>query len=110
MKLKFFSPLLIAFVLIGVLSSNTQIDTAAKREKTPLNITDIKQLKDGNLIVTEKNSKRATIYSPDFTSIRKEIVFDQIPTGIAVSDDKVYVTLFETKGEVAVIDPTTGNV
>lgn len=78
--------------------------SAAQREKDPLCITDIAAATDGNIIVTEKHGKRATIYSPDFTQIKNEISFGQTPTGVTAGNGKIYITLFEKQGEVVILN------
>lgn len=110
MKHKYLFSLLLGVIIAGVLSSNTEPDITVKREKEPLRITDIKQLENGNFIVTEKGSKRATIYSPDFSKIEKEITFGQTPTGIAVNNEKAFITLFDNAGELAIVNTTTGTI
>lgn len=75
------------------------------REKTPLCITDISSTEQGDIIVTEKISKRATIYAPDFIELKNEIKFNQTPTGVTAGKGQIFVTLFDQQGEVVFLTP-----
>ncbi|MEG1615783.1 MAG: YVTN family beta-propeller repeat-containing protein [Bacteroidales bacterium] len=91
------------------LASGTLAGVKAKRSETPLSITDLTALPDGNIVVTEKLTKRATVYTPDFSEIQFEVNFDQVPTGVAYGQEDIYVTLFEKSGELLVLDKQ-GNI
>lgn len=73
-------------------------------DQTPLYPTDLVLDKQGNLIVTEKGRKRVAVYSPDGRKLLKTYDMPEVPTGVTVDETKIYVTTFETKGRLYVLD------
>lgn len=82
----------------------------------PLFTTDIAVLPDGRVVTSNKGDKSVRIYAPDhFAAPAKKWTFEQIPTGIAIGSagdgsGKIYVTTFEKRGTLDVIDLTSGLV
>lgn len=88
---------------------------AEAAENAPLFVTDIAVLSDGRVVTSNKGNKSVRIYAPgNFTVPVKEWVFEQIPTGVAAGaangTEKIYVTTFEKRGTLEVIDLTSGRV
>ena len=84
-------------------------------ENAPLFTTDIAVLSDGRVVTSNKGDKSVRIYDPaNFAVPVKTWTFEQIPTGVtsAVVDgaEKIYVTTFEQRGTLDVIDLGTGRV
>lgn len=84
-------------------------------ENAPLFTTDIAVLSDGRVVTSNKGDKSVRIYDPaNFAVPVKAWTFEQIPTGVtsAVVDgaEKIYVTTFEQRGTLDVIDLGTGRV
>lgn len=81
----------------------------------PLFTTDIAVLSDGRIVTSNKGNRSVRIYAPgNFNSPVKEWEFEQIPTGVATGSadgsEKIYVTTFEKRGTLEVIDLTSGRV
>ena len=84
-------------------------------ENAPLFTTDIAVLSDGRVVTSNKGDKSVRIYDPaNFAVPVKAWTFEQIPTGVtsAVVDgaEKIYVTTFEQRGTLDVIDLGSGRV
>lgn len=87
----------------------------AAAENAPLFTTDIAVLSDGRIVTSNKGNKSVRIYAPDnLAAPVKEWIFEQIPTGVAAGtaggSEKIYVTTFEKRGTLDVIDLTSGRV
>lgn len=88
---------------------------SAAAENAPLFTTDIAVLPDGRIVTSNKGNKSVRIYATgNFAAPVKEWIFEQIPTGVAVGaaggSGKIYVTTFEKRGTLEVIDLTSGRV
>lgn len=88
-----------AFVAMATINLNAQ---------APLYPTDLAIDKDANILMTEKGTKRVAIYSADGKSLLKSYVTDAVPTGLAVDGDNLFVTTFESKGYLKVLDLNSG--
>ena len=62
----------------------------------------------GKLVMSEKGSRRVAVYSADGQKLEKSFAMPEIPTGVAADGNRVYVTTFETKGLLHVLDWPTG--
>ncbi len=87
----------------------------AAAENAPLFTTDITVLSDGRIVTSNKGNKSVRIYAPDnLAAPVKEWIFEQSPTGVAAGtsggSEKIYVTTFEKRGTLDVIDLTSGRV
>ncbi len=79
-------------------------------ETSPLYVTGIGRTDAGGFVVTEKGLKQAVLYSPE-CKIEKKWELDDIPTGVAVKGDKVFITTFGDKqGSVHFLDLSTGKI
>lgn len=81
----------------------------------PLFTTDITTLSDGRIVTSNKGDKTVRIYQPGrWDTPAKSWTLEQIPTGVAVGSiggkEKIYVTTFEKRGTLDVIDLTSGLV
>ena len=84
-------------------------------ENAPLFTTDIAVLSDGRVVTSNKGDKSVRIYDPaDFSAPVKTWNCEQIPTGVVAGtvdgSEKIYVTTFEQRGTLEVIDLGSGRV
>lgn len=77
--------------------------------QSPYYPTDIVVDADGNVLITEKGTKRLAIYSEDGKRLVNSYSMPEIPTGVAVNESNIFVTTFESKGVVRVLDRIKGN-
>ena len=95
--------------------AGTSQTAPAAAENAPLFTTDITVLSDGRIVTSNKGNKSVRIYAPDnLAAPVKEWIFEQTPTGVAAGtsggSEKIYVTTFEKRGTLDVIDLTSGRV
>ncbi|MFI3330200.1 MAG: YVTN family beta-propeller repeat-containing protein [Rikenellaceae bacterium] len=81
---------------------------AADKQTTPLQSTAIVMLDSGEFLFTNKGTKDIRKYSSDFSTVVKSWDFDQVPTGLAVTDTHYYVTTFSSNGELHKINAQSG--
>lgn len=62
----------------------------------------------GKIVLTQKGVKRVDIFSPDGKQLIRSIPFDETPTGIVTDGSKAYITTFETRGMLHIVDLETG--
>lgn len=62
----------------------------------------------GKIVLTQKGVKRVDIFSPDGKQLLRSIPFDETPTGIVTDGSKAYITTFETRGMLHIVDLETG--
>ncbi|MGL4781049.1 MAG: YVTN family beta-propeller repeat-containing protein [Bacteroidales bacterium] len=94
-------------LFIGVCIGFAPLQKTAKRQNDVLNVNDIISTENNTYYITEKNSKRLTQYNADFSQIINEKTFDQTPTGLTNDKRHIYVTLFDSRGELCIIDPVS---
>lgn len=80
----------------------------AAADGSPLFPTDIVRTAEGNIVMTEKGRKRVAVYSSDGIDLEKSFSFRDVPTGLAVRDDRLYVTTFGAKGYLHMLDVKSG--
>lgn len=80
----------------------------AAADGSPLFPTDIVRTAEGNIVMTEKGRKRVAVYSSDGIALEKSFSFRDAPTGLAVRDDRLYVTTFGAKGYLHMLDVKSG--
>lgn len=95
----------VKYWLLGVIVSMT---ISAFAEQTPLYPTGLVLDNQGKLIMSEKGRKRVAVYSSDGRRMEKTYAMPEIPTGVAVCENFLYVTTFETKGVLRVLDLSDG--
>ncbi|MDD4637448.1 MAG: hypothetical protein PHV66_07570, partial [Bacteroidales bacterium] len=85
-------------LLIAALMMNfTQMKDEVYSE-TPVFVTDIKVATNEGVFMSQKGTKSVVLYKKDFSEKVQEWAFDEIPTAIAVTENFLCVTTFETKG------------
>lgn len=62
----------------------------------------------GKYFISEKGTKQVSVYTTDGTKEDLSYKFQEIPTGLAIDNDKMYVTTFETQGLLHVINISDG--
>lgn len=82
----------------------------AYADNVPFFTTDITITGRNELLLTQKGLKRVDLYSADGTELIRSYPFEEIPTGIIADGEKAYVTTFETKGMLHMLDLSTGQV
>ncbi len=95
--------------------AGTSQTAPAAAENAPLFTTDITVLSDGRIVTSNKGNKSVRIYAPDnLAAPVREWIFEQTPTGVAAGtsggSEKIYVTTFEKRGTLDVIDLTSSRV
>lgn len=74
----------------------------------PFFTTDIIKGKSGELILTQKGTKKVDIFSPDGKTCLKSFPVDAVPTGVLFADNHLYVTTSENRGMLQILDAETG--
>lgn len=77
-------------------------------EQKPLFPTGVTLDAQGRLVMSEKGLKRVAVYSADGQKLEKTFAMPEIPTGLAADGNRMYVTTFETKGLLHVLDWPAG--
>lgn len=62
----------------------------------------------GKYFISEKGTKQVSVYTSDGTKEDLSYKFQEMPTGLAIDNDKMYVTTFETQGLLHVINISDG--
>lgn len=79
-----------AILVVSLFAFTTQI--VEQPEGTPLFITDITSYRSG-MIVSQKGVRKVSIYSSDYKERLQEWELDEIPTGVAADEDRIYATV-----------------
>ncbi len=98
-------PLRTRAFLLGVMAGITLSTFANQVPRYP---TGIALNSRGELVIPEKGLKRVAVYSPDGRQLIRSYAMDEEPTGIAVEGNRLYVTTFETKGILKVLNLPDG--
>lgn len=96
-SLKYFLTYILAFALI-----------TAHADNGPHFPTGISVTKDGNLVMSEKGHDRIAIYSPDGKEMKTAYQLTSSPTGVTLSGDMLFVTTFDTKGRLHIMNLSDG--
>ena len=62
----------------------------------------------GRLVIAEKGLRRIAVYSPDGQKLELSYPTCEPPTGVAVSQERLYVTSFETKRLLRILNLDDG--
>ena len=98
-------PLRTRAFLLGVMAGITLSTFANQVPRYP---TGIALNSQGEIVIPEKGLKRVAVYSPDGRQLIRSYAMDEEPTGIAVEGNRLYVTTFETKGILKVLNLPDG--
>ncbi|MDE6172207.1 MAG: YVTN family beta-propeller repeat-containing protein [Bacteroides sp.] len=79
-----------AILVVSLFAFTTQI--VEQPEGTPLFITGITSYRSG-MIVSQKGVRKVSIYSSDYKERLQEWELDEIPTGVAADEDRIYATV-----------------
>lgn len=71
--------------------------------------TDVDLNEKGEIVIAEKGTKRVSYFSSEGRLLRSYPV-GEVPTGILVDTDRVYITTFETEGRLQLLSLNTGKV
>lgn len=80
------------------------------RPEAPLFISDIATDGNGSFFVSERGTLQVNRYDALFQKIIRSWSFDETPTGVAVSGGRLFVTTFQTKGKLFVINLQSNNI
>ncbi|MFR9625016.1 MAG: YVTN family beta-propeller repeat-containing protein [Rikenellaceae bacterium] len=86
------------------------VSLAQVNPNTPLKLTDIAKLPSGEFAVTSRGTNTLMRYDANFENRIQTWSFEQAPTGVVASDTHLYVTTFESTGELHKIDIKSGEV
>lgn len=76
----------------------------------PFFSTDIALNAKGEIFLTQKGLKRLDQFSPDGKTLIRSYPLNDVPTGLLLTEDKAYVTTFESMGHLHIISLETGAV
>ena len=74
----------------------------------PFFTTDIALTENGEILLTQKGTKKVDLLSPDGKKLLRSFAFDEAPTGICTDGNRAYITTFETKGMLHILDLSSG--
>lgn len=95
----------LAVGLIVLCLGMTQTD-----DKPPYFSTDIVLNEKGEIFLTQKGLQRVDHFFPDGKTLIQSYSMDETPTGIVLSGGKAYVTTFETRGQLQILNLESGRV
>lgn len=87
--------------LSGILIGVSQILIA---DNVPFYPTGIAIDRQGNIFMSEKGTRQVSVYSADGKKGNTSFEMHEIPTGLTIDDNMMYVTTFETVGKLHMID------
>jgi len=98
--------------MLGILSAvlvsfNLMQEQADTYLETPLFITDIQSTNTSGIFLSLKGTKSVVLYKTDFSKRLQSWQLDENPTGIAVSNNRLYVTTLGQRGLLHVLDLNT---
>ena len=93
--------------LIGILFLTASFTLKAAQ---PFFSTAIALTEKGEILLTQKGKRRIDIFSGDGRQLLRSFIMNETPTGLCVDGDKAYITTFETKGELHILNLTSGIV
>lgn len=76
----------------------------------PFFTTDIASNAKGEIILTQKGTKRVDVFSTDGKRLVRSYPMSEMPTGILVDGDKAYVTTFENTSKLQVLQLESGEI
>lgn len=91
----------IRFIIVGIFGGITKLSLA---DNSPFYPTGIAINDARQIFISEKGNKHVSGYSSDGSRLEYTFEMMEIPTGLTIDDNKLYVTTFETKGLLHIID------
>ena len=82
----------------------------AMADNTPFFTTGIARNEKGDLLMTQKGTRKLDVFSADGMRLARSIAFDEVPTGLLNDGDKVYVTTFEKTGRLHIVSLESGKI
>ena len=82
----------------------------AQESKEPWFITDVAVDEAGQVILSCRGDKSLKITDPQGRQVVKTIPLQQTPTGVIAKGGKAYVSCFDTKGEIVIVDLKEGKI
>lgn len=95
------------FLLISLLGCGISLATAGN---PPFFTTGIAVNEKGELLMTQKGTKRLDVFAADAKTLLRSYPFKETPTGLLLDRDKAYVTTFEKTGRLEVLSLKSGRV
>lgn len=102
MKFRYIKPLLVASLMFMIFQ-------IVRAENGPLFPTGISLDQDGHMVISEKGRRRVAVYSNDGKSVLKSYEMADVPTGVLCAGDKIFVTTFEAKGMLHILNGENGS-
>ena len=72
--------------------------------------TGIDMTEKGEIIITQKGTKRVDLFSGDGKTLLRSFTFKEAPTGICTDKNKAYITTFETQGTLHILNLLSGKI
>ena len=64
----------------------------------------------GEILLTQKGTKQLDFFSGDGKKMLRSVTVNETPTGICTNGDKAFITTFETRGMLLVLNLTSGKI
>ena len=64
----------------------------------------------GEILLTQKGTKQVALFSADGKELLRSFSVKETPTGVCVDGDKAYITTFETRGELHILNLASGAI
>lgn len=101
MKFGYIKPLVFVSLMLMVFQ-------IVRAENGPLFPTGISLDQDGRMVISEKGRRRVAVYSNDGMSLLKSYEMADVPTGVLCAGDKIFVTTFQAKGMLHILNGGDG--
>jgi YVTN family beta-propeller protein len=92
-------------IVLGVLFLSV---ASALFASQPFFTTGIALTEKGELLLSQKGTKQVVLYSGDGSRLLRSFTMDEAPTGVCTDKNKAYITTFETKGVLHILNLATG--
>ena len=76
----------------------------------PFFTTDIAITDDNEILLTQRGTRQVDLFSGDGKNLLRSFAMSEVPTGIVVDGNIAYVTTFETRGKLHILNLTTGEI
>ena len=76
----------------------------------PFFTTSIALTEKGEILLSQKGKNQIDILSPDGKNLLRSFTVNEAPTGVCTDGDKVYITTFETKGMLHILNLPSGAI